>query len=75
MKLEKIVKDYQGYLEILNFSERTIETYCGYVKRFVSFIKTFYPRIQSFDKITKEIILDFQSYIAHLKDKKAHFLV
>ncbi len=51
-----------------------METYCAYAKRFVGFLDEYYPRVTSFEKITKEIILDFQSYLVQYKNKKGELL-
>ncbi len=74
MKFEKYLTQFQGYLESNHFSERTVETYCAYAKRFVGFLDEYYPRITSFEKITKEIILDFQSYLVGYKNEKGELL-
>ncbi|MGR3301613.1 MAG: phage integrase N-terminal SAM-like domain-containing protein [Candidatus Scalindua sp.] len=65
MKFKKYLNDFQEYLESNHFSERTVETYFSYAKRFASFIEKYYPRITSFVKITKDIILDYQNHLAN----------
>ena len=39
-----------------------------------TFLKTHYPRIRSFDRITKHEILDFQNYLAQYRDRKGQSL-
>ena len=74
MKLEKTLTDFQDYLEACHFSERTVETYCGYSKRFIAYLEKYFPRIASYERITKDIILDFQNYLAHFKDRNGQLL-
>ena len=74
MKFENHLTQFQEYLESNHFSERTVETYSAYAKRFVGFLDEYYPRVTSFEKITKEIILDFQSYLVQYKNKKGELL-
>ena len=74
MKFDKVVESFKEYLESCRFSDRTVETYGRYAKRFCAFIETYYPRIPSFDKITKDIILDYQSYLTQYKDRNGRHL-
>jgi hypothetical protein len=74
MKFEKYFSSFKEYLESNNFSERTVESYCLYVKQFISFIEKYYTRIDSPEKITKDIMLDYQIYLANLKTEKGELL-
>ena len=74
MKFEKHLAQFQEYLESNYFSERTVETYCSYAKRFIGFVDTYYPRVTSFEKITKDIILDFQRYLVEYTNQKGERL-
>jgi integrase/recombinase XerD len=74
MTFEKTVQDFQEYLEACHYSERTVETYGVYVKRFIAFLNTHYPRIRSFDRITKNEVLDFQRYLAQYRDRNGQSL-
>ena len=68
MKFEKHLSQFQEYLESNHFSQRTVETYCSYAKRFIGFLVECYSRVTSCEKITKDIILDFQNYLDVKKD-------
>ena len=70
MKFENHLTQFREYLESGHYSERTTETYCAYAKRFVGFLDTHYPRLTSFGKITRDIILDFQNYLTQYRDRK-----
>ena len=70
MKFEKYLSGFKEYLESNNFSERTVESYCLYEKQFLSFIEKYYSRITSLEQITKDTVLDYQSYLANLKTEK-----
>jgi len=74
LKTDTILKEFQDYLESCHCSPRTVETYGGYAKRFAGFLKEHYLRITSFDRVSKDIILDFQSYLAHTKDRRGQCL-
>ena len=74
MKFEKHLTQFQEYLESNHFSERTVETYCSYAKRFIGFVDEYYPRVTSFEKITKDIVLDFQNYLIGYTNEKGQRL-
>jgi len=69
MKFEKHLYSFKEYLEVHNYSERTIETYSGSIKQFLLFLEKYYSRINSLEKVTKDIIWDYQSYLASFKTK------
>jgi len=70
MKFKKHVNTFKEYLEEHNYSERTVETYCYNTNRFLYFIEKYYPRIKALEKITKEIVLDYQKYLVNYKNRK-----
>ncbi len=74
MKFERYLADFESYLSAIRLSERTIETYSTYAKRFCHFLETYYPRIRSFERITKDIVLDYQSYLSTHKSPKGRRL-
>ena len=69
MNLEESIADFTEYLSSCGLSERTIEAYSNYARRFVGFLVNYYPRIRSFEKVTKDIILDFQNFLATSKTR------
>jgi len=74
MKFEKYLYDFKDYLEVHNYSGRTIETYSGGIKQFLSFLEKYYSRVNSLEKITKDIIWDYQSYLANFKNEVGDLL-
>jgi len=70
MKFEKHVNTFKEYLEEHNYSDRTVETYCYNTNRFLKFLDKYYPRIKSLEKVTKEIVLDYQKYLVNYKNRK-----
>jgi site-specific recombinase XerD len=52
-----------------NRSERTVETYDYHARKFVHFLEKHYPRIQSLDKVTREVVRDYQQYLAGHRDR------
>jgi site-specific recombinase XerD len=70
MKYEKQLKSFREYLGMLNFSERTIGDYCKNTERFLRFVEKHYPRIKSFSKVTKNVLLDYQMFLTHYNTRK-----
>ena len=70
MSLQKFVSEFSEYLLLQHYSERTIATYTSNVEHFISFLGSYYPRITSFEQVTKDIIFDYQSYLAKNKNRK-----
>lgn len=74
MLFEKHFQDFSEYLRMNNFSERTLESYGSSIKQFLAFIEKYYPRISSLEKITKDILLDYQKYLMNYKTQKGKHL-
>ena len=70
MMFEKYVLYFEEYLKISNYSESTIFNYKMYLNEFVLFIEKYYPRIQTLQKITKDIIIDYQNNLVEQKNRK-----
>ena len=74
MSFKRYLTDFESYLSAIRLSERTIETYSTYANRFCHFLETYYPRIRSFERITKDIVLDYQNYLSTHKSSKGQRL-
>jgi integrase/recombinase XerD len=70
MSLQKFVSEFSEYLLLQHYSERTIATYTSNVEHFITFLGSYYPRITSFEQVTKDIVFDYQSYLAKNKNRK-----
>ncbi len=70
MKFEKYLTGFREYLETNSFSERTVSSYFCNVKQFLAFIEKYYSRIISMEKITKDIVLDYQTYLTQYRTKE-----
>ncbi len=70
MRFEKYFDAFKEHLEERNLAERTVETYCYNTNRFFNFLEKYYPRIKSLAKVTKQIALDYQKYLASYKNRK-----
>jgi len=70
MIFEKYLEAFKENLFTNNFSQRTIEKYYASTKSFIKFLESYYERINSLQKITKDIISDYQSYLSNYKTKK-----
>ena len=64
MIMDKAIEEFEADMRMRNLSERTIETYGLYVRRFRGFLHGHYPRVTSWERVTKEIALDYQRYVA-----------
>lgn len=69
MLFEKHIHCFKEYLQLRNYSELTINQYNSSIKRFVEFLEEYYKRVDSLEKITKDILLDYHKYIMNLKMK------
>jgi len=74
MLCEKHFNDFKEFLSMNNYSERTLESYGAGVKQFLAFIVKYYPRINSLEKLTKDILLDYQKYLMNFKTKEGRHL-
>lgn len=70
MRFEKYLDGFEEYLKVNAFSERTIESYRANTRQFLEFVGSYYPRVCSLEKITKEIVLDYQNYLSSFKTRK-----
>ena len=74
MRFEKHVNTFKEYLEEHNYSDRTVETYNHNIEKFLHFLEKYYPRINSLEKVTKEIVLDYQKYLVNYRNRKGESL-
>jgi site-specific recombinase XerD len=56
MLFKKPIESFNEYLRIRNFSEHTIDLYSTSVRKFATFLEEHYKRINSLEKITKDIL-------------------
>jgi site-specific recombinase XerD len=70
MKFLKQVKEFESYMFVKNFTERTIGSYLNQIILFLKFLDIHYPRINELSKITKDVIFDYIDYLLTLKGKK-----
>jgi hypothetical protein len=56
---ESCLSSFQEFLKENNRSERTVQTYAYHALKFLHFLERHYPRIQSTDKVTREIVRDY----------------
>jgi len=70
MNYQKYLEAFREYLLVINFSDRTIEKYISTNKELFFFIEKYYQRITSIEKITKDVILDYQRYVSQYKTRK-----
>jgi integrase/recombinase XerD len=66
-KPEKLVSQYLEYLEIKNFSFKTILNKKSYLKRFLNWLKE--EKIDSFQEVTRETLQNYQKYAASFMHK------
>ena len=71
------VQSIAGYLEHLEhrgYSPRTIEAHGEHLSKFATFIEQFYPRVKTFENVTKDIAEDYQRYIADLRNDRGQVI-
>lgn len=69
MKFQKYLDAFTEYLKESHCAERTIETYGYNLAKFFRFLEAHYPRINSMEKITKDIVLDYQQYLSTYRNR------
>lgn len=74
MEYQEAADNFKNYLIGRNYSDRTIDTYLSYTNMFFSFMKKNYARIKSFEKVTKNVIRDYQNYLMNYTDKAGNAL-
>ena len=66
MSFEKHLESFTAYMEYRTFSPRTIEAYTRHSKEFVTFLESYYPRVTRPNKVTRDIVDDYQRYVREL---------
>ncbi len=66
---ESYLASFQEFLKEHNCSERTVETYAYHACKFVQFLEKHYPRVQSPAKVTREVVQDYQQFLAGYRDR------
>jgi site-specific recombinase XerD len=64
MKFQSYLDAFTEYLRQCNCAERTVETYGYNLEKFFFFLEEHYPRINSMEKVTKDIVHDYQQYLS-----------
>lgn len=67
--LQSSLVTFREYLKEHNRSERTVETYEYHAQKFLQFLEQHYPRIHSLEKVTREIVRDYQQYLAGYRNR------
>ncbi len=66
LSLNHLASKYIESIQISNFSSTTIRSYKFYIKRFLKFLEI--NQIKIISEITKEVLMDYQMYIAQDKN-------
>ena len=74
MTFEQIVHNYKEFLVSQNCSDRTIDSYGSYAKRFINFLQKYYPRVMSVEMITTDVLMDYQNYLSNYEWKNGELL-
>ncbi len=67
MKFEQYLVSFKDNLKERNLSDRTVETYGFNVEKFLNFLEKHYPRIDMIEKVTCEIVQDYQRFLTTCK--------
>ena len=74
MNFNQTISDYLEHLGHRGYSQRTIEAHREHLRKFAAFIERFYPRITTFETVTKDIAEDYQRYVADLKNDRGQVI-
>ena len=74
MTFEQTISGFLEHLENRGYSPRTIEAHGEHLRKFAQFIERFYPRITTFENVTKDIAEDYQRYIADLRNDRGQVI-
>ena len=69
MTLDDYVDRFREHLEITHASPRTVETYCDCARTFVAFLRRSYPRTTGFQRVSRDVALDYQRYLQNRKNR------
>jgi site-specific recombinase XerD len=69
MKFQPYFDAFTEYLKECHCADRTIETYGYNLEKFLRFLETHYPRINSMEKVTKDIVHDYQQYLSTYRNR------
>ncbi len=74
MTFEQSISGFLEHLEHRGYSPRTIEAHVEHLRKFATFIERFYPRVRTFENVTKDIAEDYQRYIADLRNDRGQVI-
>jgi len=69
MKFQHYLDTFTEYLKECHCADRTVETYGYNLEKFFRFLEAHYPRINSMEKVTKDIVQDYQQYLATYRNR------
>jgi len=69
MKFQSYLDAFTEYLKECNCAERTVETYGYNLEKFLRFIEKHYPRINSMEKVSKDMVQDYQRYLSTYRNR------
>ena len=74
MNFEQTISNYLEHLGHRGYSPRTIEAHGEHLRTFARFIARFYPRVTTFESVTRDIAEDYQRYIADLRNDRGQVI-
>jgi site-specific recombinase XerD len=72
--LQSCLMTFQEYLKEHNRSERTVETYEYHAQKFLHFLEQHYPRIHTVEKVTRDVVRDYQQYLVGYRNRAGRSL-
>ena len=67
MKFQKHITAFEESLRSTGASSRTVETYCGNTRLFLAFVEANYPRVRSIQRVSREVVQDYQVHLSGVK--------
>ena len=74
MNLQSYLTSFLEDLKQRNCSERTVETYGYHLEKFSRFLSEHYPRIGSLERITREVLQDYQRSLSTHRTREGRAL-
>lgn len=68
-KLQSCLERFRECLQEHNRAQRTVETYAYHVQKFLQFLERHYPRIQAIEKVSRDVVRDYQRYLVDYRNR------
>lgn len=74
ISMQRLISEFKDFMTAQYYSERTITSYSANILSFLAFLEKYYPRINAFEQISKDILYDYQNYLTNYKSEKGEYI-